>query len=191
MGPGGLWHLGRRGGSTSGNRSAFHPRGWGGVVHRPQPGPPPWLQESTRHVDLWGASGLSIPQPPTPGATLDMAARTSSCRVDKLTSRAWGTSEDRAGLASSPHTLGPEGCTAQTASVCPLVRHSLGRPGTRDKPSPCQPSPRPTSPAQGWGFPGGPQAEGPAARFVWSSDTAEDSWSRRRAAPTSSPPPGA
>ena len=75
-------------GPLLGTGAPFIQEDGGGVVHRPQPGPPPWLQESTRHVDLWGASGLSIPQPPTPGATLDMAARTSSCRVDKLMSRA-------------------------------------------------------------------------------------------------------
>ncbi|CAI9157481.1 unnamed protein product [Rangifer tarandus platyrhynchus] len=68
----------------------------GGGSHKPQPGRLPWFQESIRHVDLWGASGLSIPPPPTLGSTLDTASRPSSHRVDKPTSRAWGASKDRA-----------------------------------------------------------------------------------------------
>lgn len=144
-----------------------------------------------KHLPRGPVGGLRAEYPPTsnPGLLSPAPARWTSRHL-----RPGAPPRTKPGLASAPHSLESEGCTAQTASVCPLVRHSLRRPRTGDKPSHCQPSPRPTSPTQGWGFPGGPQERaltpslsGPQG----TTDTDADSWSRRHAAPTSSPPPAA
>lgn len=105
MGPGGCWHLRRRVGPLLGTGAPSSKRtGWRGGATG-QPGPVPWLREITRHVHLWGVSSMSIPQPPTPGYHLRHGLLAQFLLgVDKPTSRARGTSEDRArpGLIS-PH----------------------------------------------------------------------------------------
>lgn len=77
VGPGGRWHLGRRGGPTAGNRRAFHLRGEcgepgeaTGTPSSPSQGPSPCSEKASSlapalcHADLQEASGLSPTLPP-------------------------------------------------------------------------------------------------------------------------------
>lgn len=100
-GPGGCWHLGRRGwvhcweqGRLSSKRTRRGPQ----ATARPQP----CLRNHPPRAPV-GVSSMSIPSL-QPRATLDTAPRPSSCWVDKLTSRAWGHLQTEPGLASSLHT---------------------------------------------------------------------------------------